>query len=115
MALIVKHGTIAPIVQQNQLRNCEYCRRERIAKWTIKLSERPEFWCSKCFLYETAWGKDNAESRESIIALVETEMKQSLRGDDGKLTDDGADRILVSAVMVGAAKAGRDRAKNTGS
>lgn len=58
--------------------------------------------CSLCWLYESAWGKDNRESIDLMVNAVERE-----KGEEFRRTEDGrlwscrdADRILGSIATV---------------
>ena len=115
MALLIEYGRVMPIGPKDVAGKCEFCSRELVGKWRVKLSGAEELWCARCFLYETEWGKKNAAERDSLINAVEAEIKQPITTQDGQLTDDGADRILVSTVMVSAYELGKRRAKDIGS
>lgn len=115
MALHIEYGRISPIASKDKPGTCEHCVRSDIARWILKLSTQNELWCARCFLYETEWANDNAFHRDDLIIKVESEMDSKITGEDGKLTDDGADRILMSTVMLAGYQLGRRRAKDAGS
>lgn len=113
MALLLEYGSVSPVPPKVDPGDCVCCGRKSSARWIIRLSGSDELWCGKCFLYETEWAKINAQNRDRLVEEVERELKSTIT-DGGILTDDGADRILMSTVMLAAYRAGVKRAKNNG-
>lgn len=82
---------------------CTTCHRST-ARWYVLKSRDPDLWlsmCARCWLYESDWGKGQADEIASLVAAVETRMgKPFQHGEDGKLTHvDDADRILSSIAV----------------
>jgi hypothetical protein len=112
MALFIEYGSVLPMRPDDPIGRCECCGRD-IARWVVKLIDAAEAWCAKCFLYKTEWAKTNADSRDSLIVDVQNKLESSIVDDDGTLTDDGADRIMMSVVMISAYRFGIQRGKST--
>ena len=77
---------------------CSKCL-EKTARWAIGKPPNSYLCCAHCFLYETPWGKENAEHIALLIIEVEASMGRSI-SDGGVVRKEEADRILSSIVAV---------------
>lgn len=71
----------------------------KTARWAIGRPPNNYFCCAHCFLYETPWGKENADRITVLVLEVETSMGRSI-SEQGVVLPGEADRILSSIVAI---------------
>lgn len=112
MAIIIPYGQIAP--KTGAKTACEHCLTND-AKWDLRLAQEISSWCALCIVYKTQWGIGIQDQILALIQQVEMQINTTIRDPEGVLTQDGADRILMSIVLTSAYYHGRIYAGSRGS
>ncbi len=111
MPVIIPHGSITPVAS-GTIQTCVNCHES--ARWDLRLLGSIESWCAGCILYKTEWGRGVASELAILVSKVEEQMSSKLTMDNGQLSVEGADRIMMSIVLISAYTNGKIYAGNRG-
>jgi len=95
--VIVDAEWIRPLTSSDETLHCAKCLQPG-ARWLVGRHPNTSVWCAHCFLYDTDWGKKEAQSISELVEEVGQQGHLATR--DGKVARDDADRILSAIVMV---------------
>lgn len=88
---------VRPIDPNSQPLFCVNCL-EDTARWILGTPENSDAWCAYCVLYNTEWGRGNAESIDGLIKAVEENMGRKISGGDDRVYRIEAHRIIGAIV-----------------